>query len=387
MRVLEIIPIPFFTARGTGFSSFNRTKVMSELGHAVDIITLPYGEDIELRNVNLYRVLKIPLFKNIKMGPSLGKYLYNILLFIQAFMMMIRGRYDCLHLHGESVYYGLILKFLFDVKILHDFHNSIPVDYKNYRPAANPLFIKVLSIMERFALKHSDIIIVICPELKKMITNVSADKVFIVENYSLKPKAGIKKGDTIKIRNTLGLEDGEKLVTYAGSFGTNQSLEIFISSIPTIIEKMDHVKFLMVGGDDKEAERLKKIIVNLGIEDFVSFEGKKSLYEIWVYMDASDLLVSSMVRGRNTPSKIYSYLDTGKPIVVTDSIPHTQVVDNTMAMIVEPDPESFAHAIIHILSNEEFANKLTCKAMEQVEKKYSYRNFFENTRMALNAIE
>ncbi len=387
MRVLEIIPIPFFTARGTGFSSFNRTKVMSELGHAVDIITLPYGEDIKLRNVNLYRVLKIPLFKRIKMGPSLGKYLYNILLFIKALKMMICRRYDCLHLHGETVYYGLILKFLFNVKILHDFHNSIPVDYKNYIPEANPLFIKVLSIMEQFALKHSDIIIVICPELKKMITNVSSDKVFIVENYSLKPKAGIKKGDTIKVRNTLGLEEGEKLVTYAGSFGTNQSLEIFIHSIPKIIEKMSRVKFLLVGGEDDEAERLKEITTNLGIESFVFFEGKKSLDGIWVYMDASDLLVSSMMRGRNTPSKIYSYMATGKPIVVTDSIPHTQVVDSTMAMIVEPEPESFAHAIIYLLNNEEFAIKLTCKAIEQVEKKYSYRNFFENTRMALNAIE
>ena len=46
------------------------------------------------------------------------------------------------------------------------------------------------------------------------------------------------------------------------------------------------------------------------------------------------MLVSPRIRGTNTPLKIYSYLRSGKPIVATDLLTHTQVLSPEVARLV-----------------------------------------------------
>ena len=41
-----IAPEPFFEPRGTPFSEFHRIRALTELGHQVDLVTYPFGEDV-----------------------------------------------------------------------------------------------------------------------------------------------------------------------------------------------------------------------------------------------------------------------------------------------------------------------------------------------------
>ena len=72
-------------------------------------------------------------------------------------------------------------------------------------------------------------------------------------------------------------------------------------------------------------------------------------------MQAADLLVSPRIRGTNTPLKIYSYLRSGKPIVATNLLTHTQVLTPEIAVLVEPTPERFAAAILELIENPQRA--------------------------------
>ena len=56
--------------------------------------------------------------------------------------------------------------------------------------------------------------------------------------------------------------------------------------------------------------------------------------EIPQYLEAADVLVSPRSRGKNTPLKIYQYLRAGRPIVATNLLTHTQVLD---AEVADPD--------------------------------------------------
>ncbi len=58
----------------------------------------------------------------------------------------------------------------------------------------------------------------------------------------------------------------------------------------------------------------------------------------------ADILVSPRIKGTNTPMKIYSYLQSGKPILATDMPTHTQVLSRTTAMLADPSPDKFADA-------------------------------------------
>ena len=57
------------------------------------------------------------------------------------------------------------------------------------------------------------------------------------------------------------------------------------------------------------------------------FAGERPADEIPAYLLAADVLVSPRSRGTNTPLKIYQYLRSGKPIVATRLLTHTQVLE------------------------------------------------------------
>jgi hypothetical protein len=57
MKILMIAPEPFFQPRGTPFSEYHRLQALSKLGHEVDFITYPIGEDVDIEHVSIYRSL------------------------------------------------------------------------------------------------------------------------------------------------------------------------------------------------------------------------------------------------------------------------------------------------------------------------------------------
>ena len=81
------------------------------------------------------------------------------------------------------------------------------------------------------------------------------------------------------------------------------------------------------------------------------FTGQQPAKEIPGFVQAADLLVSPRIRGTNTPLKIYSYLRSGKPIVATNLLTHTQVLTPEIARLVDPTPEPFAEAMLELIEN------------------------------------
>ena len=68
-----IAPQPFFEPRGTPFSEFHRIRALTDLGHTVDLVTYPFGQDVTMAGLRVYRSLRVPLLTRVKIGPSLAK--------------------------------------------------------------------------------------------------------------------------------------------------------------------------------------------------------------------------------------------------------------------------------------------------------------------------
>ena len=60
MKILMIVPQPFFQSRGTPFSVYYRTRTLAEMGHKIDIITYPIGRDVRIPGVRILRSLRLP---------------------------------------------------------------------------------------------------------------------------------------------------------------------------------------------------------------------------------------------------------------------------------------------------------------------------------------
>jgi glycosyltransferase involved in cell wall biosynthesis len=91
------------------------------------------------------------------------------------------------------------------------------------------------------------------------------------------------------------------------------------------------------------------------------------------------MLVSTRIKGENPPLKIYSYLHSGKPIVATNHISQTQVLNSEIAYLVEPNPEDIAEGIIHILENPDIGEAMGARARKFFEENYNYENLLDAT--------
>src|SRR5947207_8733933 len=73
VRILMIAPEPFFEPRGTPFSEFHRVRALTALGHDVDLVTYPFGSEVSLPKLRVFRAWRPPFVRHVKIGPSFAK--------------------------------------------------------------------------------------------------------------------------------------------------------------------------------------------------------------------------------------------------------------------------------------------------------------------------
>ena len=85
----------------------------------------------------------------------------------------------------------------------------------------------------------------------------------------------------------------------------------------------------------------------------------------------ADVLVSPRLKGLNTPMKIYSYLDSGSAVLATRLRTHTQVLDDGMAYLVEPEPRALGHGLAELMADPELRAKLASTAKAYVQREHT----------------
>ena len=117
------------------------------------------------------------------------------------------------------------------------------------------------------------------------------------------------------------------------------------------------------------------------------FTGERPAREIPAFLVAADALVSPRSRGTNTPLKIYQYLRSGKPIVATRLLTHTQVLDDSTAILTGTTGREFADGILAAISRPTLAPPVWgAPPAALAETKYSYEAYLERTRQACAAL-
>lgn len=388
MKILMLAPEPFFETRGTPFSVFHRSKALGTLGHEVDLVVYHVGENVNINNVVVHRIPPLPFVKQVKIGPSLIKIPLDIVMLLKAVQMLLIKNYDCIHVHEEAALFGSILKKIFKTSQIYDMHSSIPQQLVNFNFTNNKALIKLAVLGEKFIIKNSEAVIAICPQLGETVKSIDPEKkLWIIENPSVSGN-DCKNPDveSDKIRNYLGVNN-RKVILYTGTFEPYQGIDLMIKSVPRVVEEMNDVLFVMVGGEETQIKEMEKLAEQLQVRDFIKFTGKRPVNEMPLYMGIADILASPRITGTNTPLKLYSYLESGKPIVATNLSTHTQVLNKEVAVLTEPEPDSFAEGLLKILLNEDLGKEIGIKGKELAEIKYSYSAYLYKTEDVYNHIK
>jgi hypothetical protein len=169
MRVLMIAPEPVLSPRGTPISVANRCRALSALGHEVDLVTYPIGEDFEAPGLRILRAPGIPGLGRVRIGPSVAKLPLDTLVFLRAAVQLMRRRYDVIHTHEEAGAFGWWAHRLTRIPHLHDMHNDLAMVLTNYGISERHPLTRFASWLERRIVRSAAVVIVVFPELANLV--------------------------------------------------------------------------------------------------------------------------------------------------------------------------------------------------------------------------
>jgi glycosyltransferase involved in cell wall biosynthesis len=380
MKILMLAPEPFFEPRGTPISVYFRIMALGELGHVVTLVTYPLGKEANLRNLRIIRPPNLSFIRKVKIGPSLAKIPLDFLLLLRAAFELAKTHYDIIFSHEEAAFFGVVLAKLWGRPHIYDMHSSLPQQLENFEFTRSSFLISLFRRMENFALKNSQAVIVICQDLMKKVTKLGCErKAFLVENFLDFPGEEFSAEDIAKKKKELAPR-GEKIVLYAGNFESYQGIPFLLEAAQKVRE---NVIFLLVGGSEAALEEMREMARKLGLAERVTFVNRVPPSHIPLYVSLADILVSPRLAGTNTPLKIYSFLKSGKPLVATNLLTHTQVLSRGNAILVEPDAQSLAEGISFALRSEE-ARVRARAAAEWARKEYTLPRYLEKIGQVLD---
>jgi glycosyltransferase involved in cell wall biosynthesis len=355
MKVLVVAPQPFFSPRGTPFSVYYRAVVMSELGASIDLLTYGVGQDIDVAGVRLVRIPRLRLLEPIPVGPSWRKLLLDVFMLIWTLGLIIKNRYPIVHAHEEAVFWCRPLRRLFGFRLIYDMHSSLPQQLDNFRFTKSRLIVRIFQALEDSCLKAADAVITICPALRDyaLESGVSPARQLLIENSIF---------DDVRLKQSsedhgagrpaaVEFDSAHPVILYAGTFEAYQGIEILVHAFARVVVTRPDARLLLVGGTDQQLKSMQALVSALGLMDTCLLAGRVSKTQALAYTRTSQVLVSPRLHGTNTPLKIYEQLASGKPLVATRIWSHTQVLDDRVCYLVEPDPESLANGLLAALQD------------------------------------
>jgi len=382
MRILMIAPEPFFEPRGTPFSEYHRIRALAELGHTVDLVTYPFGDDVALPGLRVFRCARPPFMKAVGIGPSWKKLPLDLALMVTACRRAIAEKYDAVHSHEEGSWFGVVLAGFLGVPHLYDMHSSLPQQLTNFAYSRSRLVKAVFGALERFVVRRSRVVIVICPQLEEVVRGIDTTvPSVLIENA---PGSGDTpvEGSGAAVRRALGLAAGTPLILYTGTFEAYQGLDLLFASMKRVMAARPDARLVLAGGRPEQVDAAQRHATASGIGKVTIFAGQRPAEEIPAFLDAADVLVSPRSLGTNTPLKIYQYLRSGRAIVATRLLTHTQVLDDDVSILTGATPEDFATGVLAAIDDPDRARAIGARARQLADSKYSYEAYLARTQQA-----
>jgi glycosyltransferase involved in cell wall biosynthesis len=388
MKILMVAPQPFFEPRGTPISIYQRLEALSAIGHHVDLLTYPLGQDVTFPNVRIFRTRRIGFIRNVRVGPSRAKILLDFFLMFKTLWMLITNHYDVIHSHEEAAFFCAPLSILFRRPHLYDMHSILPRQLTNFDYGNRRLFIRLFECLEKMVLKTSQAVITIGSDIEEYVIKINPSVQEIkIENIGLHAfQLPVEPQAILKLKENLGLNEKVPVI-YAGTFERYQGLEMVLESAHIIRERFPEVVFVFVGAKRTQVEIWTEKAQAMGVDDCTVFINAVSPQDSMVFLAYAKILISPRIAGTSVPLKIYSYMHSGKPIVATNIPAHTQVLNKDIALLVEPTKEDFAEGIITLLSNQLLCNQLGENAYRFALEHFNYQEYEAKVKQIYQSLE
>ena len=211
----------------------------------------------------------------------------------------------------------------------------------------------------RFTLKRADMITCDAESVKDQIIKLSScpSSKIVVFAWGVDLKT-FRPEYSGKVKSKLKWKD-KKLIICTRNFDIRiHGVEYFIRAIPAVIRRCPDTRIIIVGTGPLEYE-YRKLVSELGLDDFVHFTGWLDEIQIAAYLNAADIYVSSSLSD-GTSCSLLEAIACGLPVVVTDIPSYFEWVEDGVNGYIVPrkDERRLAETIVFLLENPKIREEM-----------------------------
>lgn len=317
--------------------TFRINDIVSELvkrGHDVTVVTglpnYPKGEiypgyEDSYKTISNYfgaKVYRCNLRPRYQGSVNLLRNYLSFVINANKVLKKINDRFDIIYVYGLSPITIALPAIKYKKK------HSVPIFYycldiwpESVRDAQNghklmskrnPIFI-VSKIISKYIYKRCDLIATKCNEFIEYINSeckINKSKMKLL--YEHAENLYLKVADVPKNNGIIDF-------MFLGNIGAAQNCDLIIKAYSNIRNlKMTHLHFV---GDGSELQRIKTLVSNLNLNDYVTFYGHQSLEKVVDYYNLADVCILTLsnasATGLTPPSKLLSYMASARPIIAS----------------------------------------------------------------------
>lgn len=168
---------------------------------------------------------------------------------------------------------------------------------------------------------------------------------------------------------------------YLGSVAKNRGLKEVIAAIATRKEDLKKNNFVFrIVGDGNELEYLNHLARKLNILDIVIFQGCVDYEKVPAFLQSASFFICPLPNHSwwnvSSPIKVFEYLSTGKPLILSKMRAHEFIIkENIPGIVVINDlaPKNIVNGINDVILNYEDYQKYSYER-ESLAKKFSWKN-------------
>lgn len=376
-RILFIASQPFFEWRGSPIRLGFDVMSLSQLGYQVDFLTLPLGQRREVPGVRIVRAPNLFFAKKIAIGPSLLKLAFDGVMFFMALGMVIRHRYAVVHGVEDAGIVAWAASRIGRARLVFEKHSD-PSSYKKGK--GRNFIMRAYTAVEHFVIRHADAVIGTGPALVEQAQKAGcggrACHIPDIPSSLAVPTPEATAAERAKYtggRNCV-------LCAYVGSFAVYQGIDLLFESICKAAKAEPRLHFLIIGGTPDEIKARREQLKAADVVGSVSFAGFIAPDELPNTLAAADVLLSPRIAGANTPLKLLDYLKAGGAIVATDCQANRLILDERSAMLVQPNADDFARAIVTLGRDEAMRRRIASGGAGLLKEKYNFKAFKSGLR-------
>ena len=236
-------------------------------------------------------------------------------------------------------------------------------------------------MLQKYMVCRANAVIAFYPEVASTARNIAPEQcIHTLLPFSVDDELPhATEEDVASLRRLWNIETGPVLL-YTGTLEHYQGLNMLLHSVCIVRGVFTEAHYVIVGGHDVQIKFFKQLALKLGVNDNVHFTGQRPLGEMPHYMALADILLSPRSHGTHVPLKIYTYLRSGKAILATNILSHTQILTSELALLVPPTAEGLAQGALMLLRNPAQARALGKHSQDFAREYYSWPAFLEKSR-------